>query len=269
MKGILAVAAMLAFSVPAVVVAGEGRPDRGNQEQGAQQQGGGNEDANRKDQQGRRGGRGEQQGGRGTSNSTPPAQSSPPAQDQRARRGNLQVQNPVPRPEEAPQGSVRARGNNNRNANNLNTDNRNENDNRRDAQPRAAEQRALENQQGDNNRRVDNNRGFNSDGRAVVGRNLGYQRDPKSGRNFRFRGQSFVSVRAPGFAYPRGYGYRRWAIGASLPLLFLSEPYYVDWGYIGLARPEPGEEWVRYGPDAVLVDTDSGEVIDVAYGVFY
>jgi Ni/Co efflux regulator RcnB len=78
-----------------------------------------------------------------------------------------------------------------------------------------------------------------------------------------------VAVRAPRFVYPRGYGYRRWSVGAILPLLFLNDQYYVDWDYRGLPPPGPGEEWVRYGPDAVLVDIYSGRVLDIVYGVFY
>jgi Ni/Co efflux regulator RcnB len=36
-----------------------------------------------------------------------------------------------------------------------------------------------------------------------------------------------------------------------------------------LAAPEPGFQWVRYGPDLLLVNVTTGQVVDVAYGVFY
>jgi len=130
----------------------------------------------------------------------------------------------------------------------------------------------FDNDRRDNDRRFDNDRRdrrFDNDRGRFAGRNFGYTRDPRLGRDFRFRGRSFVSVRAPRFVYPRGYSYRRWAIGATLPFLFLSDAYYVDYDYIGLPPPRGGEEWVRYGPDALLVDTYSGRVVDVAYGVFY
>ena len=140
-----------------------------------------------------------------------------------------------------------------------------------DAERRVAQDR-RDNDRRDNDRRFDNDRRdrrFDNDRPRFAGRNFGYTRDPRLGRDFRFRGRSFVSVRAPRFVYPRGYAYRRWTIGAILPSLFLTEPYYVDYDYIGLPPPRGGEEWVRYGPDALLVDTYNGRVIDVAYGVFY
>lgn len=33
--------------------------------------------------------------------------------------------------------------------------------------------------------------------------------------------------------------------------------------------PPPDAVWVRYGPDALLVDRMTGEIIRVQYGVFY
>jgi Ni/Co efflux regulator RcnB len=140
------------------------------------------------------------------------------------------------------------------------------------AQGRGNDNRRFENdnRREDNNRRVQNNdRRFDNDRGRDVGRNFNYERDPRAGRDFRFRGRTFVSVRAPRFVYPRGYSYRRWSIGALLPLFFLSAPYYVDWDYIGLPPPPPGTAWVRYGPDALLVDQYTGRVIDEAYGAFY
>ena len=152
---------------------------------------------------------------------------------------------------------------------------------RRNEQGRLAAQRddndrrdndRFDNDRRDNDRRFDNDRRdrrFDNDRGRFAGRNFGYTRDPRLGRDFRFRGRTFVSIRAPRFVYPRGYSYRRWAIGATLPFLFLSDTYYVDYDYIGLPPPRGGEEWVRYGPDVLLVDTYSGRIVDVAYGVFY
>jgi Ni/Co efflux regulator RcnB len=36
-----------------------------------------------------------------------------------------------------------------------------------------------------------------------------------------------------------------------------------------LEPPPPGFQWVRYGPDLLLVNVVTGQVADVAYGVFY
>ena len=70
--------------------------------------------------------------------------------------------------------------------------------------------------------------------------------------------------------YPQGWAYRQWAIGAFLPPLFLSpDYYYADWAALGLDPPPPGDQWVRYGPDLLLVEMDNGQVLDVIYGAFY
>ena len=72
------------------------------------------------------------------------------------------------------------------------------------------------------------------------------------------------------FVYPAGWAYRRWAVGAVLPPLFLVRDYWhADWATLGLAPPEPGFQWVRYGPDLLLINVTTGLVVDVAYDVFY
>jgi Ni/Co efflux regulator RcnB len=71
------------------------------------------------------------------------------------------------------------------------------------------------------------------------------------------------------WVYPPGWGYRRWAVGAVLPALFLAPAYYyANWADVGLTPPPPGFQWVQYGPDLLLVNVTTGEVVDVAYGVF-
>ena len=87
---------------------------------------------------------------------------------------------------------------------------------------------------------------------------------------FSYRGRTFSSFRAAPFQYPPGFGYRRWYVGAYLPGLFLGQSYFIgDWDDYDLGPPPPGEHWVRYGPDALLVNNYTGEVDDVVYGVFY
>ena len=91
------------------------------------------------------------------------------------------------------------------------------------------------------------------------------------GAPFVFHGHPINRVHfARPWVYPRGWGYRRWAVGAVLPALFLAPAYYYSgWEEIGLSPPPPGFEWVQYGPDLLLVNVITGEVVDVAYGVFY
>jgi len=93
---------------------------------------------------------------------------------------------------------------------------------------------------------------------------------PPRGNQFWHRGRYHTRVRGPAFRYPPGWGYRRWAIGARLPALFLAPAYfYAGWAAIGLQAPPPGFAWVRYGPDLLQVNVTTGQVYDVVYGVFY
>jgi hypothetical protein len=86
---------------------------------------------------------------------------------------------------------------------------------------------------------------------------------------FNYRGRTFTGVHAAPFAYPSGWEYRRWAVGAALPPVFLTQDYfYPEWAALGLDPPPPGFQWVRYGPDLLLVDVNTGEVAEVVYGVF-
>ena len=87
---------------------------------------------------------------------------------------------------------------------------------------------------------------------------------------FSYRGHTVERVHIAPFIYPRGWGYRRWVVGAVLPPLFLVPAYYyADWAGLGLAEPPPGYQWVRYGPDLLLVDLSTGQVVDAVYGAFY
>jgi hypothetical protein len=87
---------------------------------------------------------------------------------------------------------------------------------------------------------------------------------------FMFRGHPFHPLHIAPFIYPHGWAYRRWIVGATLPGLFLASAYYyAGWADLGLPPPEPGFQWVRYGPDLLLVNVGTGQVADVVYGAFY
>jgi Ni/Co efflux regulator RcnB len=87
---------------------------------------------------------------------------------------------------------------------------------------------------------------------------------------FFYRGRAFERVRSGPYVYPPGWGYRRWEIGAFLPPIFLVRDYwYPDWDLLGLPPPPPDFQWVRYGPDLLLVNLTNGEVVEVVYDVFY
>ena len=69
---------------------------------------------------------------------------------------------------------------------------------------------------------------------------------------------------------PRDYQYRRWTYGERLPSLYFAPGLWItSFGLYGLMAPPPDTVWVRNGPDALLVDRDSGEIIRVQYDVFY
>ena len=86
---------------------------------------------------------------------------------------------------------------------------------------------------------------------------------------FLYHGHSFARFAASPYRWPGGYAYRRYAVGGVLPRAFWVRDYYID-NYVdyGLEAPLPDFEWVRYGPDIVLVNLDTGDIAQVVYGVF-
>ena len=94
-------------------------------------------------------------------------------------------------------------------------------------------------------------------------------RPRQAAHQFTWRGRAFARVQAAPFVYPSGYAYQRWAVGAILPPLLLAPEYfYPDWDALGLDPPPPYFEWVRYGPDLLLVNVTTGEVADTIYDAF-
>ncbi len=68
---------------------------------------------------------------------------------------------------------------------------------------------------------------------------------------------------------PRNYRYRQWYYGEFLPGIYWGQQFWLqDFWLFWLEVPPVGYEWVRYGPDALLVDVTTGEVIQSVYGVF-
>ncbi|MDE2436376.1 MAG: RcnB family protein [Sphingomonadales bacterium] len=72
------------------------------------------------------------------------------------------------------------------------------------------------------------------------------------------------------YAPYRGYSYHRLSIGIFLDSLFYGSSYWINdpWQY-RLPDAYGPYRWVRYYDDALLVDTYSGEVVDVIYGFFW
>jgi Ni/Co efflux regulator RcnB len=76
--------------------------------------------------------------------------------------------------------------------------------------------------------------------------------------------------RVAAYRAPRGYRYVRWSHGQRLPAVYLAHEFWlINFGLFGLFAPPPGLVWVRYGPDALLVDMYTGEIVQVRYNAFY
>ncbi len=74
-----------------------------------------------------------------------------------------------------------------------------------------------------------------------------------------------------GFYYdPFGWGYSPYQIGWRLWPSYYGSRYWLNdpWQY-RLPYAPPGYRWIRYWNDAVLVDTWSGQVVDVIYNFFW
>jgi Ni/Co efflux regulator RcnB len=68
---------------------------------------------------------------------------------------------------------------------------------------------------------------------------------------------------------PPGWTSHRWGYGEILPRAYWGAEYLLaDYWLFALEVPPVGYEWVRDGSDALLVNTDSGEILQVEYGVF-
>lgn len=68
----------------------------------------------------------------------------------------------------------------------------------------------------------------------------------------------------------RNYSYRRLSAGLFLDSLFYSQRYWISdpWQY-RLPAVDGSYRWVRYYDDVLLIDTYSGEVVDVVYDFFW
>ncbi len=86
--------------------------------------------------------------------------------------------------------------------------------------------------------------------------------------NYRHHHRSLFHL---GFYYdPFGWGYQQYQIGWRLWPSYYSSRYWINdpWQY-RLPYAPPGYVWVRYWDDALLVDTWSGEVVDVIPNFFW
>ncbi|KQM67657.1 hypothetical protein ASE75_01625 [Sphingomonas sp. Leaf17] len=87
-----------------------------------------------------------------------------------------------------------------------------------------------------------------------------------------YRAQNRGQYRLPRYYAPQGWGngYRRFSVGLRLESILFNQNYWIQdpWTY-RLPEAYGPYRWVRYYDDALLVDLDSGRVIDTVYGIFW
>jgi Ni/Co efflux regulator RcnB len=68
---------------------------------------------------------------------------------------------------------------------------------------------------------------------------------------------------------PAGWAAHHWGYGQILPRVYWGPQYLIsDYWLFALEVPPAGYEWVRDDSDALLISTDTGEILQVEYGVF-
>jgi Ni/Co efflux regulator RcnB len=134
--------------------------------------------------------------------------------------------------------------------------------------------------QGQANGQIQHGNGQHYNGQAGAGASLGFQNHAPRGRDQGRVGYSANvysrqyhaerQFRFGGYrSYPSGWAWRSWSYGQFLPFGWFAPQYYLSWDDYGLPQPPVGCEWVAEGPDAVLVDVWTGQVLSVYSGVFY
>jgi Ni/Co efflux regulator RcnB len=117
-------------------------------------------------------------------------------------------------------------------------------------------------------RRGPDRRDFDNDRRGRP--DFGQRRDYRNFRNYHQNYRASRRFRAPAYRRPPGFYARRWSWGETLPFSFWARDYWLnDFSVYDLPPPPYGAVWVRVGDDALLIDRDTGEIIEVEYGVFY
>lgn len=111
-------------------------------------------------------------------------------------------------------------------------------------------------------------------GNTFFGYDGSEQRDSQGGAGDRrgFGGEFTSARRFNGGAYrrPPGWYAHQWRHGDMLPALFWSQDYWLlNYWLYGLSPPPYGYVWVRDGGDALLIDQNTGEIVEVINGVFY
>ncbi|WP_258047669.1 RcnB family protein [Sphingomonas citri] len=87
-----------------------------------------------------------------------------------------------------------------------------------------------------------------------------------------YRSSNRYAYRLPRYYAPYGWGggYTRFGIGVRIAPTLFARSYWIDDPYAYRLPDAYGPyRWVRYYDDALLVDLDSGQVVDVIYDIFW
>ena len=84
-----------------------------------------------------------------------------------------------------------------------------------------------------------------------------------------YKGKAYAPFRVAHYRYPKGQSYHHFNAGMRLPRAFRLARYFIeDFIAFGLLPPPDGYQWVRYGPDLLLVQLDDGVIKDEVAGAF-
>jgi hypothetical protein len=118
--------------------------------------------------------------------------------------------------------------------------------------------------------RRDDRRDWRDDRRSERRWNRNWRNDRRyDWQRYRWANRHFFN-RGRYYAPYRGHSYSRLSIGLLLGAPFYSSNYWISdpWQY-RLPAAYPGTRWVRYYNDVLLVDTYTGEVLDVIHDFFW
>ena len=91
--------------------------------------------------------------------------------------------------------------------------------------------------------------------------------------HFRLYGDRYYARQRYGVGFyeaPYGYSSYPWAYGDRLPLSFYTARYVLDDYYdFDLYDPPYGTAWVRVGGDALLVDMETGQIMEIVHDLFW
>jgi Ni/Co efflux regulator RcnB len=89
-------------------------------------------------------------------------------------------------------------------------------------------------------------------------------------RNFGMNLRSGQRFHGGGYHRPPGWYAHGWGVGEILPPLFWAQEFWLtDYWLFDLSPPPYGYVWVRDGDDALLIDRQTGAIVEVIDGVFY